>query len=82
MSKQSESRSKAKTVGTDGTVFRCPMCKTPLANADVPTFPFCSDRCRLIDLKNWVDGKYTMARPIDPTDQLEEMPGGPEQGPG
>ena len=21
-------------------------------------FPFCSDRCRLIDLGNWLDGKY------------------------
>jgi endogenous inhibitor of DNA gyrase (YacG/DUF329 family) len=65
---------KPKTIGTDGTVFKCPVCKTVLPHADVPTFPFCSDRCRLLDLQNWVDGKYVFHRPIDPTDQLENLP--------
>jgi endogenous inhibitor of DNA gyrase (YacG/DUF329 family) len=23
-----------------------------------PTYPFCSDRCKLIDLGRWLDGKY------------------------
>ena len=65
---------KPKPIGNDGTVYRCPMCKTLLPHADVATFPFCSDRCRLLDLGNWLEGKYTASRPIDPTDQLEEMP--------
>jgi uncharacterized protein len=71
---------KYKPIGNDGTVFKCPMCRTVLAHADVPTFPFCSERCRLLDLENWVDGKYTLHRPIDPTDQIESLPrreGGP-----
>ncbi len=68
-------------IGNDGTVFKCPICKTVLPHADVPTFPFCSQRCRLLDLKNWVDGKYAVHRPIDPTDQLENMPH-QEDGPG
>jgi len=63
-----------KIPGNDGTVFKCPMCKTILPHADVKTFPFCSDRCRLLDLNNWMDGKYTASRPIDPTDNLEELP--------
>jgi len=63
-----------KPIGHDGTVFRCPQCKAFLPNADVKTFPFCSERCRLLDLGNWLEGKYTVARPIDPTDQLDEMP--------
>ena len=67
-------------IGNDGTVFRCPLCKTLLPNADVPTFPFCSDRCRLQDLGNWIDGKYTLSRPIDPTDQLENLPRRPISG--
>jgi uncharacterized protein len=63
-----------RTIGNDGTVFKCPLCKAVLEHADVPTFPFCSKRCRLMDLNNWVDGKYTIHRPIDPTDQLDNMP--------
>jgi endogenous inhibitor of DNA gyrase (YacG/DUF329 family) len=74
MAKQQDSQPKTKKVGQDGTVFHCPMCKTILPNADVATFPFCSERCRLRDLSNWIDGKYTVTRPIDPTDQVEEMP--------
>ena len=35
----------------------CPSCKKLVA-PDEKTFPFCSARCRLIDLGNWLDGKY------------------------
>lgn len=66
-----DSNEKIKPVGNDGTVYRCPICRTMLAHAKVPTFPFCSDRCRLMDLDNWVEGKYKMSRPVDPTDHLE-----------
>ncbi len=65
---------KLKPIGNDGTVFRCPMCKTTLSHADVKSFPFCSDRCRLLDLNNWIEGKYNVSRPIDPTDQIEDLP--------
>ena len=64
---------KPKSIGNDGTVFRCPLCRTLLANVDVPTFPFCSERCRLLDLSNWIDGNYKVTRPIDPTDQAENQ---------
>ena len=42
--------------------MRCPTCKKSV-NAPGPgepmgAFPFCSDRCRLIDLGKWLDGKY------------------------
>ena len=30
----------------------------PDAGQPMGAFPFCSDRCRLIDLGNWLDGKY------------------------
>ena len=62
-----------KPAGNDGTVFRCPICKTLLPNINVPTFPFCSDRCRLLDLNNWIEGKYTLSRPLDPTDEIEDL---------
>ena len=43
--------------------MKCPTCKKtvpdPAPGADLPAFfPFCSDRCKLIDLGRWLDGKY------------------------
>jgi hypothetical protein len=42
--------------------MRCPICKTPVdeSQAGKPGsyFPFCSERCKLIDLGRWLDGKY------------------------
>ncbi len=32
--------------------MKCPICKKAVALGD-PDFPFCSERCRLIDLGNW-----------------------------
>lgn len=37
----------------------CPICKSPVAR-ESKTFPFCSERCRLLDLGNWLDGKYVL----------------------
>ncbi|MCS7034166.1 MAG: DNA gyrase inhibitor YacG [Phycisphaerae bacterium] len=39
----------------------CPICRREVLSPQegVPGFfPFCSDRCRLIDLGRWLDGKY------------------------
>ncbi len=38
----------------------CPTCKQRV-EPDAKTFPFCSERCRLVDLGNWLDGKYRIA---------------------
>ncbi len=48
----------------------CPICGEP-AREDNPSFPFCSERCRTIDLGKWASGDYTISRPIDQSD-LEE----------
>src|SRR5437899_1013367 len=32
------------------------------------TQPFCSERCRTIDLGNWLDGRYRLTRDDDTTD--------------
>lgn len=48
----------------------CPICET-LVPVHSVTFPFCSERCRMIDLGNWLGGDYTISRPIDQRD-LEE----------
>ncbi len=42
---------------------RCPTCSRPFeiaALADLPSFPFCTERCRLLDLGRWIDGKYAI----------------------
>lgn len=39
----------------------CPICGKPFEFSsfdDQPAFPFCSDRCKLIDLGRWIDGNY------------------------
>jgi endogenous inhibitor of DNA gyrase (YacG/DUF329 family) len=28
-----------------------------------PEAPFCSERCRTLDLANWADGKYVISSP-------------------
>ncbi len=37
--------------------MKCPICKTPV-ELKGPYMPFCSDRCRLIDLGKWSDEEY------------------------
>ena len=53
-------------------VLRCPTCRTLVLekNAD---YPFCSDRCRRIDLGKWAAGDYKVSTPIQDPDLLEEL---------
>jgi uncharacterized protein len=53
----------------------CPCCKKAVKNTD-PDFPFCSERCRLIDLGKWASGQYVVSSPVsDISDEIGE--GGP-----
>jgi len=47
--------------------YRCPICKEPVTE-DVQTFPFCSKRCRTIDLGKWISGEYKTSRAIEEAD--------------
>jgi uncharacterized protein len=40
--------------------MKCPICKKEVQLGD-PAFPFCSERCRLIDLGNWAAEKYAIS---------------------
>lgn len=51
--------------------MRCPICKREVRSDD-PNMPFCSDRCRLIDLGNWASEKYVISTPANPN-ELEEL---------
>ena len=39
----------------------CPHCKKPMPTGENPWWPFCSERCRTIDLGNWAMGQYRIA---------------------
>ena len=54
--------------------YECPICNknvTVPKKEDAPFRPFCSERCKLIDLGRWFDGDYRVSDPIRP-DDLEE----------
>ena len=46
-------------------MIRCPICKKEVAEG-APEFPFCSERCRTIDLGNWAMEKYKVSTPEPP----------------
>jgi endogenous inhibitor of DNA gyrase (YacG/DUF329 family) len=49
---------------------RCPICKRqlPVLDADAPYRPFCSPRCKSIDLGSWLGGEYRISRAIEEED--------------
>jgi uncharacterized protein len=52
---------------------RCPICGKPA----VPGFrPFCSARCRTIDLGRWIDGRYRIPSADGPEDDDPPAPDG------
>jgi endogenous inhibitor of DNA gyrase (YacG/DUF329 family) len=34
-----------------------------------PAFPFCSERCRVVDLGKWIDEEYRVSEPLLPPGQ-------------
>ena len=51
--------------------LRCPTCRKLVLRQE-PDFPFCSERCRLIDLGKWASGGYVISAPLDQADQFGE----------
>ena len=49
----------------------CGICGESVAEGS-PQFPFCSERCRKIDLGRWADGAYKVSRPIEERDLDQE----------
>jgi endogenous inhibitor of DNA gyrase (YacG/DUF329 family) len=45
--------------------MKCPICKKTVAPPD-EFFPFCSERCKIIDLGNWASEKYVISTPVQP----------------
>jgi uncharacterized protein len=50
----------------------CPICKRPVVAEHLP---FCSERCRDVDLGRWLNGDYRApGPPIDPEDLPRPVP--------
>ena len=45
--------------------MKCPICSKLVQRTD-PFIPFCSERCKLLDLGNWASGKYVISSPLKP----------------
>ena len=50
----------------------CPVCDAPVDLEKTPTVPFCSDRCRLIDLGHWLDESYAVPEVKKPDPDEDE----------
>ena len=55
-------------------VFKCPICGMLVQPTD-EDFPFCSDRCRKIDLGKWASGVYKISSPVLDPEVLEDLGG-------
>ena len=55
--------------------FRCPICKKLVLASD-PEFPFCSERCRTIDLGKWASGGYVISMPLNDPETDSSYPKG------
>jgi len=55
-------------------ILRCPTCRT-LVTASGEDFPFCSDRCKQIDLGKWASGAYRISSPVLDPEVLEDLKG-------
>lgn len=50
---------------------RCPICKSAV-DADAKSRPFCSLRCKEIDLGRWLNEEYFISRPARFDEVIEE----------
>ncbi len=61
---------------------RCPICHQTMqgqSDKEWPEFPFCSKRCRLIDLGRWLGEGYGL--PVDEDQTLPDDEGDPNYPP-
>jgi endogenous inhibitor of DNA gyrase (YacG/DUF329 family) len=54
----------------------CPTCRRALPGelprAELPFYPFCSERCRGADLGSWLNGNYRISAPVGEDEDLDD----------
>ena len=56
--------------------MKCPTCRGAAVKEGSKVFPFCSERCQLVDLGRWLGEEYRV--PGDPVDPTELPVGDPD----
>jgi uncharacterized protein len=61
------------------TMVKCPICRTPVLWSDASAWrPFCSERCKLIDLGDWASDRHVIAgNPLETPEESPERDGEP-----
>lgn len=52
--------------------YTCPICKKPTDSEKDADFPFCSERCRLLDLGAWSAETYLVSDPVFDEEEIPE----------
>jgi hypothetical protein len=52
--------------------MRCPVCRREFDRSSSPVLPFCSERCRTIDLGRWLGEEYRI--PVSPEPDTDASP--------
>jgi uncharacterized protein len=53
-------------------IVKCPRCGKEVETAGNRYRPFCSKRCKLLDLGNWLSGSYGIPEESNITEENEE----------
>lgn len=61
--------------------YACAICARPIEYDGPlpPLYPFCSERCRLVDLGKWLRGQYAINRDLTPEEIEEQRGAGKEE---
>jgi hypothetical protein len=62
--------------------YKCALCRKEYERSADPKedfFPFCSERCRLMDLGSWLKEEYVTSRELSP-EEIAEASLGEEEG--
>ena len=51
-------------------IIHCPICDQPFDTDRSSALPFCSERCKRIDLGRWLDERYSL--PIERPEQADD----------
>jgi endogenous inhibitor of DNA gyrase (YacG/DUF329 family) len=52
--------------------MKCPICGKPIEWEGNPYRPFCSERCRIIDLGKWASEEYRVSVPLKDVEEKAE----------
>jgi uncharacterized protein len=53
--------------------MKCPVCEKPTKWEGNPNRPFCSERCRIIDLGRWASEEYSVSVPLTDVSENAEQ---------